>query len=272
MTSPPASRPPPAQADRAGDLLVLAGEAPTPRLAADALVAAGRALMAQGQLVFAREQFDAALALAPGCVRVEPSFAPTFVPPFVPQQVLLFSGHMVDAPARAAPRFPAAKVPAAQAAIEGALDALGAGAGDLALTQGAAGGDLLFTEACQARGVRVQWLQPLAEPDFIATSVLRSEGGAQWHARYRAAKARLHPEHPPRSMPDELGPPPPGVGAWERGNLWLLYTALAYGPDKVRLVCLWDGRGGDGPGGTRHMHDEVKRRSGHVIWLDTRTL
>jgi tetratricopeptide (TPR) repeat protein len=191
-------------------------------------------------------------------------------PPFVPRQVLLFSGHMVDAPERATPRFPPAKVPAARQAIEKALDVLGAGAGDLALTQGAAGGDLLFTEACQARGVRVQWLQPLAEPEFIDASILRSADGAAWRERYFVAKTKL--TDPPRTMAAELGALPRGVDLWERCNLWLLYTALGHGPDKARFVCLWDGGGGDGPGGTRHMHDEVKRRTGRVSWIDVRSL
>lgn len=206
-------------------------------------------------------------ALALGLVEAE---LKRLSPPFVPRQVLLFSGHLVDAPDRAKPRFPAAKVPAAEAAIEAALAALDAGPNDLALTQGAAGGDLIFTEACQRRGVRVLWLQPLAEPEFIQASVLRSAEGERWRERYFAAKGKL--AEAPRSMPLELGPPPKGVDVWERGNLWLLSTALAQGPDKTRFVCLWDGGGGDGPGGTRHMHDEVKRRTGRVSWVDTRTL
>lgn len=191
-------------------------------------------------------------------------------PPFVPRQVLLFSGHMVDAPGRATPRFPADKVPLAAQAIAAALEALGAGAGDLALTQGAAGGDLLFAEACAARGVRVQLLQPLPEPEFIAASILRSEGGEGWRQRYYDLKPRLG--SPPRCLPDELGPPPQGVDVWERGNLWLLYTALACGFDKLRCLLLWDGGGGDGPGGTRHMKEAVEQRTGRVTWLDTRVL
>jgi tetratricopeptide (TPR) repeat protein len=187
-----------------------------------------------------------------------------------PRQVLLFSGHMVDAPTRATPRFPKEKVPAADAAIQAALDKLGAGPEDLALTQGAAGGDLLFVEACQARGVPVQLLLPLTEPQFVEASLQRSADGADWTERYYAAKARL-PE-PPRVMPDELGPTAEGLSPFERCNLWLLYTALTHGPDKARLVCLWDGGGGDGPGGTRHMVDEVKRRTGRVHWIDARTL
>jgi hypothetical protein len=161
-------------------------------------------------------------------------------------------------------------VPAADAAIRAALDKLGAGPEDLALTQGAAGGDLLFVEACQARGVPVQLMLPLTEPQFVEASLERSADGAEWTERYYAAKAQL-PE-PPRVMPDELGPTAEGMSPFERCNLWLLHTALAHGPDKARLVCLWDGGGGDGPGGTRHMVDEVKRRTGRVSWIDTRTL
>jgi hypothetical protein len=53
--------------------------------------------------------------------------------------------------------------------------------------------------------------------------------------------------------PDELGPPPKWVNIYERNNLWLLYSALAHGLGKVFFVALWDGKGGDGPGGTQHM-------------------
>lgn len=192
------------------------------------------------------------------------------VPPFVPRQVLLFSGHMVDAPGREQPRFPADKVPQAQQAIARALDELGVGVGDLALTQGAAGGDLLFAEACAARGVRIELLQPLPEPEFIASSVLKSAGGEAWRARYFALKPKL--AGAPRCAAEELGPPPRGVDVWERGNLWLLYSGLAHGFDKLRCMLLWDGGGADGPGGTQHMKDEVEKRTGRVTWLDTREL
>jgi hypothetical protein len=111
---------------------------------------------------------------------------------------------------------------------------------------------------------------PLTEPQFVEASLQRSADGADWTERYYAAKAQL-PE-PPRVMPDELGPTAEDTSPFERCNLWLLYTALTHGPDKARLVCLWDGGGGDGPGGTRHMVDEVKRRTGRVSWIDTRTL
>ena len=70
-----------------------------------------------------------------------------------PRQVFLFSGHMIDAPGRQPPRFPAEKESVAAQKIAEVLDKLGACPEDLALTQGACGGDLLFTEACQQRRV-----------------------------------------------------------------------------------------------------------------------
>ena len=187
-----------------------------------------------------------------------------------PRQVLLFSGHMMDAPGRPAPRFPPDKEDIARQKIAEALDALGAGPDDLALTQGASGGDILFLEACRERGVRLQLMLPLKEPEFIQRSLLPSAGGEKWHDRYYILKTGM--KAAPRIMPDELGPPPKDVSPFERCNLWLLYTALAYGIDKVRFICLWDGGGGDGPGGTAHMYNEVKNRTGRVTWIDSRKI
>jgi tetratricopeptide (TPR) repeat protein len=190
--------------------------------------------------------------------------------PFKPRQVFLFSGHIIDASDRDEPRFPASKEAAAALRIAQALDALGAGEGDLALSQAAAGGDLLFIEACLQRGVRCQVLLPFEEPEFIDHSLLPAAGGTAWRDRYFAARALM--KDPPRIMPDELGPLPKGANAYERCNLWLLYSALGWGVDKLRFLSLWNGSGGDGPGGTRQLHDEVKRRTGRVTWIDTRTL
>jgi tetratricopeptide (TPR) repeat protein len=185
-----------------------------------------------------------------------------------PRQVFLFSGHMIDAPGRQPPRFPAEKESIAAQKIAEALDKLGAGPEDLALTQGACGGDLLFTEACQRRGLTIEWLQPFDEPEFIQRSVVCSSEA--WRDRYLAAKDTLTTEI--RSAPEQLGTLPKGVDPFERCNLWLLYTALAYGIDKVWFICVWNGGGGDGPGGTAHMYQEVKRRTGQVTWLDTRSM
>jgi hypothetical protein len=184
------------------------------------------------------------------------------------RRVILFSGHRVDEPGRTRPRFPAAKVDAAAQRIGAVLDTLGAGPADLAFCQGAAGGDLLFAQACAARQVPLVWLLPVAEAAFVAESVQPAD--ADWLSRYATARATL--AEPPRIAEGHLGPPAPGEDLWERGNRWLLDTALAAGGGTVTLITLWDGAAGDGPGGTRHMVDEVRRRGGRVHWIDTRTL
>jgi hypothetical protein len=192
------------------------------------------------------------------------------VTPAGPRRTILFTGHMVDAPDRATPRFPATRIDAAAHRIAAVLDEIGAGPDDLALTQGAAGGDLLFAEACLARAVPLRLLLPLAEPEFVAASLLPVVDGAAWHARFRAVVARL--DEPPREAPVALGPLAPGDDAFVRANLWLLESALAFGADKLTCICLWDGGGGDGPGGTRHLVDAVRGAGGRVLRIDSRSL
>jgi hypothetical protein len=189
---------------------------------------------------------------------------------FVPGQVFLFSGHMIDAPGRPTPRFPASCEAAAAREIGAVLDRLGAGPGDLAICQAAAGGDILFLEAAEARGLQCRVMLPLGEPEFIRRSILPSTDGPAWRDRWLALQARLG--EPPRVMHRDIGPTPAGVDVFERANDWLMDTALAFGPGKVRFICLWNGASGDGPGGTRHMMDEVVRHAGDVHWIDTRTL
>ena len=187
--------------------------------------------------------------------------------PVAPRQVLLFSGHRVDATGRAHPRFPATMVPLAAAAIAHALDALDARPGNLALAQGAVGGDLLFAEACAARGVPLQFLLPLPEPRFIESSVAPS--GADWVRRYHALRAQLL--RPPAILAQVADAADP-EDAFERCNRWLLDTALGASGSGMQLIGLWNGEAGDGRGGTAHMMDEARRRGGQVTWIDTRRL
>ena len=92
-------------------------------------------------------------------------------------------------------------------------------------------------------------LLPFAEPEFIDRSILPSAGGEAWRDRFFSMKQKL--TLPIRIMPEQLGPPPKDVDPFERCNLWLLYSALACGIDKVRFIALWNGGGGDGPAAPR---------------------
>lgn len=73
-------------------------------------------------------------------------------------------------------------------------------------------------------------------------------------------------------MTEELGEAPKGVNPYGRNNLWQLYSALAMGSDKVHFISLWNTQEGDGPGGTKHMIEEVSKYFGQVHILDTNLL
>jgi hypothetical protein len=186
--------------------------------------------------------------------------------PKLPRKVALFSGHMIDAPGREKPRFPPDKEPIAARAIAQALVDLGVDRADLAICGGACGGDLLFAEAVLARGAHLELYIPFEEPTFLEGSV--DVADRDWRVRYFAVKAAavLH------VAPSDLGPIREGEDAYERNNRWMLDSALRFGADKVDFLCLWNGEGGDGPGGTRHMMDAVKTRGGRTHWLHTTKL
>jgi tetratricopeptide (TPR) repeat protein len=186
----------------------------------------------------------------------------------VPRQVFLFSGHMVDAPNRPLPRFPADKEPIAAEAIRAKLDELRAGPQDLAFCSGACGGDLLFAEACLERGLGLRVRIPFTEPEFLNKSVRFA--GERWVDRFMAVKANS--KATVLVMPDVLGPLPKGIDAYARNNVWQLYSALSWGPEKVNFLCLWNRQEGDGPGGTKHMYDTVTEHAGQVSVLDTTKL
>jgi hypothetical protein len=147
------------------------------------------------------------------------------------------------------------------------LDELGAGATDVAISSGACGGDLLFAESCLQRRLRVEIYLPLMQEEFVKESI--NFAGEHWREKFFWVKERARLCH---IMPQELGPTPPGEDSFACVNLWMLDQALAYGTRKVSFICLWDGRAGDGPGGTKHLHDAVVRGSGMAYVLDTTKL
>ncbi len=208
-----------------------------------------------------------------GIATIERALAPLKKPEerWQPRRVFLFNGLMIDAEDRLTPRFPNDKSGIAAEKIAEVLAALGANESDLALTQGAAGGDILFAETCAKRGVRIRLLQPFPEAEFVQRAILSSERGESWRTRYFTLAEQL--KSPPRNMSDALGDiDEEDSSPYERCNLWLLYTALAYGIGKVRFICLWDGGGSGKPGCTAHLYQEVNKRAGQVTWLDTRKL
>ena len=99
-----------------------------------------------------------------------------------PPTVVIMTGHMRDQPGRDQARFPAALVPAVQAALAQELAALDAKIG---FCSAACGADLLFLEAMRERGARVNVVLPFQVEDFRRTSV--AFAGPAWVHRFHDA-------------------------------------------------------------------------------------
>ena len=104
---------------------------------------------------------------------------------------------------------------------------------------------------------------PFEEGEFLADFA-----DAHWRSRFLAAKshASLH------ITSDELGVLEIDEDPYERNNLHMLDAAMRFDPNKLDFICLWNGEGGNGPGGTQHLMQEIQRKGGRTHWLDTTKL
>src|SRR5207248_4445548 len=119
------------------------------------------------------------------------------------------------------PRVRSSKGEPPAARIRAALAAVGAGAGDLGLCGGAAGGDLLFAEACLDRGMRIELHLARSENEFLAESVTFADPDRRWERSF--AQVTENPGSTVLVMPEELGLAPAGVSIHDRCNRWILY-------------------------------------------------
>jgi tetratricopeptide (TPR) repeat protein len=176
-------------------------------------------------------------------------------------KVVVCSGHMIDRPERVNARFPAGKEPAVRDKIAALLGAWGLGKGDLAISGGACGSDILFAEECQRRGASVRLMLALPRADFVSTSV--AFAGNDWVQRfYQLANTCEVVDQSSR-----LGKPPADLDVFGRCNLWMLNTArVEVGlTDHLFAVLIWDEKPtGDGPGGTSDFAARIRDLGGVV--------
>jgi len=157
------------------------------------------------------------------------------------KRVFLFSGYLISGSDNKGV-FPADLEEDIKKEIESVLESLGAGSEDLAILPGmAAGGDLLFIEACIARNIPVATHMPAPEPTYVRDFV--SPAGDEWVERFY--KARNHPLVDEFYQTELLGDPRPDDDIFERNNRWALYSAMVRGVDNLRLIALWDDKRGD---------------------------
>ncbi|MEA3209679.1 MAG: hypothetical protein QOE70_2736 [Chthoniobacter sp.] len=154
--------------------------------------------------------------------------------------IFLFAGYMISNPRKKENQFPPEKESDIKQAIQNVLKKYKAGSSDLAVTTGMdAGSELMFVEACVERGIPVQAYFATPEAPYVRDFV--SPGGEQWIERFY--KMRNHPLVDEFYQFDKVGPPKEGDNVHERNNRWAVYSALARGIDKVRLIAVWDGKG-----------------------------
>ena len=164
---------------------------------------------------------------------------------------LLFTGHMIDRADREHPRFPAWAEGRARAAIHAAianLEWMGAGT-SVGLAGGASGGDILFHECCEELGIPTRVLLAMPADAFEQESV--APAGPGWVRRYhrllkKAGAAPAIMQQSDGLLEGETD------SVWQRANLWMIEEASRLARERA-LLALWDGKVGDGPGGTEHF-------------------
>ena len=156
--------------------------------------------------------------------------------------VVLFAGHMIDQPGREQPRFPPELEPVVRQQLRSRLKALNAGFG---YSAAACGSDILFAEVMLELGNELQIVLPYEKEKFIEDSVDVLPG---WKERFEAVirKASGVTIVADRQLTRR------GV-EFEYSNLYVFGMALARARQldtSLKPLTVWDGKPGDGPGGT----------------------
>jgi hypothetical protein len=219
-------------------------------------------------LAVLRENVEAALTI--------PELGGEETKPQKPLHVFLFTGHQIDSPGRKTPRFPPDREDVARREIKAKIEQEMRGLTDapkLGLAGAASGGDILFHEICAELGIPTLVYLALPENKFINESVAPAEGN--WVDRFRAL-LRSKKENEVRQLaetdevPKWLRDRERDYGIWQRNNLWMLHNALALGGKHTTLIALWNGEGGDGPGGTKDMVDQAQEQGARTIIINTK--
>ena len=141
----------------------------------------------------------------------------------------------------------------------------------MAIAGAASGTDLLFHEACAELGIPAMVVLPIPVEDYRRESV--KDGGPEWVERFNRLVAR----NPPVILRDSAELPGwakdvPNYGVFQRGNIWMMEDALLRPNADVTLLALWNGKAGDGPGGTADMVKLANEHGAKTIVADTNKL
>jgi hypothetical protein len=128
------------------------------------------------------------------------------------------------------------------------------------------GSDIIFHEVCAAEAISTTALLALPVDDYAAApSTMPGRNGASATTSSFSAAHRAFSPTPPTFRP---GPP--------NGELRGLESQQPVGPAQrarrgradITLIVLWDGKGGDGPGGTADIANIAEKRGMKVVRID----
>lgn len=178
------------------------------------------------------------------------------------ETALLFTGHMVDLPGRRAPRFPQL--------MEGVVaDVIKQHAGFVSermegsvigISSCARGGDILFLETIRDLGLETRIVLPDEPEAFVAASVAGLSEG-DWVDRFHA----LWSAHAPDLR--EIVTVPAGADPYDCANRRMLELGRSLASQQM-LMAYWDGKAGDGPGGTADYVKLVQAADGAIDHID----
>jgi class 3 adenylate cyclase len=180
--------------------------------------------------------------------------------------VVVFTGHMIDRPGRKVPRFPPQLETAVQEAIRERLQNSGAGFG---YASGACGSDILFLEAIRELQGETHIILPYAKEVFIKNSV-DLVPGSNWVPRYEKAAAQAV-----EVLEASKQSGPGGSISYEFANLLLHGLASVRAEQletKLAPLAVWDGKSGDGAGGTAATVEHWRERGLGVEIIDLREI
>ena len=167
---------------------------------------------------------------------------------------------MVDLPNRPQARFPPEQVPRVTAEVRSQLARWGVGPGTTLFTGGARGADIIAAEAALERGAAVRLVLALAPADFVSSSVALPH--SDWEERFRVLldQPAVDVEVVGGAKDDDV---------YARTNERIIERAREVDDHPLALV-VWDGKEGDGAGGTSDFVACLSRVSGddHVVTVE----
>jgi hypothetical protein len=179
---------------------------------------------------------------------------------------LVFTGHMMDAPGRKEPRFPAAMHREAADSIRYSINSNWFYSDEMLFVSSAArGADIMALEIAQARRMDVKIVLPHPVDVFIKWSIGEPDPFC-WERRMRAVLDGADVE----VLPGESTLDKTVSKDYSRVNARMTEIVGEFA-NRKKLLAFWDGKGGL-EGGTGHFCESFRSLGGEVEVIDTNAM